>query len=73
LHKFFADRGSIPTLGVTKINVVFDNTLQALTTQGASAFIRQEYQLIITTNIPSRRRSAGDDLPGVGAWLPAGR
>ena len=52
IAQIFADRGLNPTLGVTKINVVFDNTLQALTTQGASAFIAKKDQLIITTNIP---------------------
>jgi hypothetical protein len=50
--QIFADRGLNPTLGVTKITVVFDNVLQALTTQGAAAFIAKKDQLIITTNIP---------------------
>ena len=49
----FANQGIVPTLGVTKISVNFDNTLVAISQAGTSATIaKKDNGIIITTNIP---------------------
>ena len=50
----FAARGVVPTLGVTKISVNFDNTLTAISQVGTSALIAKKDTngIIVTTNVP---------------------
>jgi hypothetical protein len=48
-----ASQGVVPTLGVTKISVNFNNTLVAISQVGTSALIaKKDNGIIITTNIP---------------------
>jgi hypothetical protein len=48
-----AARGIVPTIGVTKISVNFDNTLMALSQVGTSALIaKKDNGVIIRTNVP---------------------